>query len=44
MLYLPGEIEHDTFKRRSEGGIPYSQAVVDQLNTLADEFGIERFS
>ena len=40
--YMPGEVEMETARRRTEEGIPLTQAALDTLNGLAQEFGVER--
>jgi LDH2 family malate/lactate/ureidoglycolate dehydrogenase len=40
-LYIPGEIEHEKYKDRVKNGFPVSKATMDQLDKVADEFGVE---
>lgn len=39
-LFVPGEIEHENTLERTKNGFPLSDAVVAQLNTVSDEFGV----
>jgi LDH2 family malate/lactate/ureidoglycolate dehydrogenase len=39
-LYMPGEIEYEKYCDRIKHGFPLSQAAVDQLNEVSDEFRI----
>lgn len=41
-VVIPGEPELEAEQDRKANGIPLVQAVVDDLNTLADRFGIQR--
>jgi len=41
-IYMPGEIEQETERRRLEEGIPYVQAEIDALNEEADKVGVGR--
>jgi len=41
-VYMPGEIEFKTKEQRLKGGIPIPQAVLTNLDRIADEIGIER--
>jgi LDH2 family malate/lactate/ureidoglycolate dehydrogenase len=39
-LYLPGELEWDTFRERSASGIPIAESIIRQVNEYADKIGI----
>ncbi|EHQ25347.1 Ldh family oxidoreductase [Mucilaginibacter paludis] len=41
-VIIPGEPELEAEKERSKSGIPLVDAVVDDLNELADRFGLEK--
>jgi LDH2 family malate/lactate/ureidoglycolate dehydrogenase len=41
-LFVPGEIEYENSVERTKNGFPLSDAVVDQLNAVSDEFGVPR--
>jgi L-2-hydroxycarboxylate dehydrogenase (NAD+) len=38
-IFVPGEIEWNTQKKRSEQGIPLSPKTIEQLNAFADQIG-----
>ena len=40
-LLLPGEIEHMREMERKKTGVPYTRALVDELNKFAAEYGAE---
>ncbi|MEX1018066.1 MAG: Ldh family oxidoreductase, partial [Litorilinea sp.] len=40
-IYVPGEIEHETELERRAAGIPLPQNVVDTLQALGTEFGVD---
>jgi LDH2 family malate/lactate/ureidoglycolate dehydrogenase len=40
-IFLPGEIERRETERRRELGIPLSQEVLDELNKLAEKYGVK---
>jgi len=40
-IYVAGEIEHETEQERLHNGIPLTQFVVDELQEIGEEFGIE---
>ena len=39
-IYLPGELEFETYRQRIKEGIPYSKAVISQLEKLAQDLHI----
>ena len=39
-LYMPGEIEYETYCDRIKNGLVFSQAEMDQLNEAADQFKV----
>ncbi|MEM7343978.1 MAG: Ldh family oxidoreductase [Chloroflexota bacterium] len=39
-IYMPGEIEDETYKHRSEHGIPMLETVVEELRALGEERGM----
>lgn len=41
-IYVPGEIEHETERRRRSEGIPLSHALKEELSALGVELGIDR--
>ncbi len=40
-IWLPGEQSHEKRRRYAEAGIPVSAALLDELNAVAEELGIE---
>jgi len=40
-MLMPGEIEYRTEKKRKQEGIVLSEELIDELNNLADEMGID---
>jgi L-2-hydroxycarboxylate dehydrogenase (NAD+) len=43
-IYVPGERSHETRVRRSRDGIPIAPALMQGLDRVADELGIQRLS
>ena len=39
-MYLPGEIEHETLKRRRTEGIPLPRTLLERINDLASELNV----
>ena len=40
-LILPGKIEFDTYQKRMRDGIPLPTTLIEELNTIAGELGVE---
>ncbi len=43
-LYLPGELEWDTYQARKISGVPLKKALVKEIDAYADSIGIPRLS